>query len=141
MPIPWVPAPIPKDQRRQRMSEAANMAATTGQDSAVADGAARRAAIGRAGIIVAIHLAGLALWQVLVVAFDVPTFVLPSPLATIATLAGPESGWASNTLVTAAELFGCFLMGLVAGVGFALLFSLSRALPLALLPPFVPLNI
>src|SRR3546814_17392487 len=117
MTIPGGPAPIPKEQRRQRMSEAANIAATTGQDSAVADGAARRAAIGRAGIIVAIHLAGLALWQVLVVAFDVPTFVLPSPLATIANLAGPEYGWASNTPVKAAEIFGGYLLGLVAGVG------------------------
>ena len=39
-------------------------------------------------IILIVHLAVIVLWQVLVDAFQVPKFVLPSPLATLATLLG-----------------------------------------------------
>ena len=41
-------------------------------------------------IILIVHLAVIVLWQVLVDAFQVPKFILPSPLATIKTLASPN---------------------------------------------------
>ncbi len=37
-------------------------------------------------IILIVHLAVIVLWQVLVDAFQVPKFILPSPLAALATL-------------------------------------------------------
>jgi NitT/TauT family transport system permease protein len=123
------------------MSEAAN---TTGDVAATRERTvpedAGREAFGRIGIIVAVHLAALAAWQILVDILDVPEFILPSPLSTFSTLLQPQYGWVSNSLVTTAEIFGGYLLGLVAGVGLALLFSWSRLLTLALLPLFVTLN-
>jgi NitT/TauT family transport system permease protein len=37
-------------------------------------------------IILIVHLAVIVFWQVLVDVFQVPKFILPSPLATLATL-------------------------------------------------------
>ena len=37
-------------------------------------------------VILIVHLVVIVLWQVLVDAFHVPRFILPSPLATLATL-------------------------------------------------------
>ena len=47
-------------------------------------------------IILIVHLAVIVLWQVLVDAFQVPKFVLPSPLATVATLGSAKYAWLSN---------------------------------------------
>ena len=52
-------------------------------------------------IILIVHLAVIVLWQVLVDAFHVPKFILPSPLATIATLTSAKYAWLSNLAVTA----------------------------------------
>ena len=52
-------------------------------------------------IILVVHLAVVVLWQVLVDAFHVPKFILPSPLAALSTLAYAKYAWASNLLVTA----------------------------------------
>src|SRR4051794_41427242 len=57
-------------------------------------------------IILIVHLAVIVLWQVLVDAFQVPKFILPSPLATIKTLASPNYAWLSNLAVTAVEILG-----------------------------------
>ena len=55
-------------------------------------------------IILIVHLAVIALWQVLVDTFQVPNFILPSPLAALGTLASAKYAWASNLAVTAAEM-------------------------------------
>src|SRR3977135_3118860 len=68
-------------------------------------------------IILIVHLAVIVLWQVLVDAFHVPKFVLPSPLATIATLTSAKYAWLSNLAVTSAEILGgCPLGGCVGGM-------------------------
>ena len=91
-------------------------------------------------VIVIVHLAVIVLWQVLVDAFQVPKFVLPSPLAVIKTLGQANYSWLSNTLVTAAEIAGGFALGALVGVAMAVLFCWSPLLSLALLPLFVTLN-
>ena len=45
----------------------------------------------RLAIILIAHLAVIVLWQVLVDAFQVPKFILPSPLAALATLPRPNT--------------------------------------------------
>ncbi len=55
-------------------------------------------------IILIVHLAVIVLWQVLVDAFQVPKFILPSPLATVATLGSANYAWLSNLAVTAVEI-------------------------------------
>ena len=91
-------------------------------------------------IILLVHLAVIVLWQVSVDAFDVPRFVLPSPLATLATLVSAKYAWASNLAVTAVEILGGFALGALGGVTLAVLFSWSQLLSLLLLPLFVTLN-
>ncbi len=91
-------------------------------------------------IILIVHLAVLVLWQVLVDAFHVPKFILPSPLAAAATLGSAKYAWASNLAVTAAEILGGFCLGALVGVVLAVMFSWSPLLSLALLPLFVTLN-
>ena len=91
-------------------------------------------------IILIVHLAVIVLWQVLVDAFQVPKFILPSPLATVATLGSPNYAWLSNLAVTAAEILGGFCLGALVGVMLAVMFSWSPLVSLLLLPLFVTLN-
>ena len=91
-------------------------------------------------IILVVHLAVLVLWQILVVAFHVPKFILPSPLAALATLASAKYAWASNLAITGIEILGGFALGAMVGVALAVIFSWSRLVSLMLLPLFVTLN-
>jgi NitT/TauT family transport system permease protein len=91
-------------------------------------------------IIVVVHLAVIVLWQVAVDAFHVPKYVLPSPLATVATLGAAKYAWLSNLAVTAAEILGGFCLGALIGVMLAVLFCWSPLFSLLLLPLFVTLN-
>jgi NitT/TauT family transport system permease protein len=91
-------------------------------------------------IILIVHLAVIVLWQLLVDAFHVPKFILPSPLAALSTLGYAKYAWASNLLVTAIEILGGFALGAIVGVALALIFTWSRAVALILLPLFVTLN-
>jgi NitT/TauT family transport system permease protein len=91
-------------------------------------------------IILIVHLAVIVLWQLLVDAFKVPKFILPSPLAALSTLGYAKYAWVSNLLVTATEILGGFALGAVVGVALALIFNWSRAVALILLPLFVTLN-
>src|SRR5437588_256679 len=91
-------------------------------------------------IILIVHLAVIVLWQVLVDAFQVPKFILPSPLATLATLTSAKYAWLSNLLVTAVEILGGFCLGAFVGITLAVLFCWSPLVSLLLLPLFVTLN-
>jgi NitT/TauT family transport system permease protein len=95
---------------------------------------------GSIAIILIVHLAVIVLWQVLVDAFQVPKFILPSPLAALSTLGYAKYAWVSNLLVTSAEILGGFALGAIVGVALALIFTWSRMVSLILLPLFVTLN-
>jgi len=99
----------------------------------------RRSARSFAIILIA-HLAVIVFWQLAVDVFQVPKFILPSPLSALATLAHPNYAWTSNLLVTAAEILGGFALGAAVGVTLALVFTWSRVVALMLLPLFVTLN-
>ena len=83
-----------------------------------------------AAIILIVHLAVIVLWQVLVDAFQVPKFILPSPLATIATLGTPGYAWLSNLAVTAIEILGGFCLGALVGIMLAVMFTWSPLISL-----------
>jgi NitT/TauT family transport system permease protein len=102
--------------------------------------ARRRSAGQRLAIVVGVHLAVVVFWQLSVVLFKVPAFILPSPIATLKTLASPSYAWPTNTLVSALEIGGGYLLGVLVGVTLALLFSWSRLFTLILLPLCVSLN-
>src|SRR5258708_9380389 len=91
-------------------------------------------------IILIVNLDVIVLWQVLVDAFHVPKFILPSPLATLATLSSSKSAWLSNVVVTAVEILGGFCLGALVGVTLAVLFCWSPLVSLLLLALFVTLN-
>lgn len=91
-------------------------------------------------IILVMHFAVIVLWQVLVDAFHVPKFILPSPLAALATLTSAKYAWLPNILVTAAEILGGFSIGAMVGVALAVIFSWSPLISLLILPLFVTLN-
>src|SRR5260370_33572512 len=91
-------------------------------------------------IILIVHLAVIVLWQVLVAAFHWPKFILPSALATLATLSSSKYAWLSNVVVTAVEILGGFCLGALVGVTLAVLFCWSPLVSLLLLPLFVTLN-
>lgn len=91
-------------------------------------------------VILIVHLAVIVVWQLLVDAFHVPTFILPSPLATLATLSSAKYAWVSNIAVTAVEILGGFSLGAMVGVALAVIFTWSPLVSLMLLPLFVTLN-
>jgi NitT/TauT family transport system permease protein len=102
--------------------------------------ARKRAHAVRLLVVVAVHVVVVAVWQLSVELFRVPAFILPSPLAALKTLASPSYAWPTNTLVSAMEIGGGYLLGVFVGVTLALLFSWSRLFTLVLLPLCVSLN-
>ncbi len=98
--------------------------------------AARRRRWRVAGIAVLAHALAILAWQLIVDLGKVPPFILPSPLATLATLGRPNYDWWTNTAVTAVEIIGGFTLATILGVLLAMLFTWSR-LGLALLMPLL----
>ena len=94
----------------------------------------------RYGLAVISHLLLVVAWYFFVKLGNVPKFVMPSPYETVQALTIPNYRWVENTLATAAEIFGGYLLAVVIGVGTALLFSWSRTLEMFVMPLLVSLN-
>lgn len=90
--------------------------------------------------IVAVHVALVLVWEAAVRLFGIREFVLPAPSRILATLSNNNLSWASNTAVTAIEVFGGYALGLVLGILGALLFVTSKRLMLLVFPLLVTLN-
>lgn len=86
------------------------------------------------------HVALIAIWFAVVRYGHVPSFIMPSPGATIATLGGGNYAWTANTLVTASEIFGGYALAVVVGVIVAIAFSWSETAEAAAMPLLVSLN-
>jgi NitT/TauT family transport system permease protein len=95
--------------------------------------------VGHWVLVVSIHLAVVIFWHLFVVLGDVPSYVMPTPTATLEAL-GKEYNWLHNTMITAGEIFGGYLLALVVGVGLALVFSWFRLLDVTFMPLLVSLN-
>ncbi len=91
-------------------------------------------------VAILVHAALIVLWYAFVKYGHVPAFVMPTPVATAATLGGPNYRWISNTLVTASEIFGGYFLAVLVGVTLAMMFSWSRAAEAAVMPLLVSLN-
>jgi hypothetical protein len=89
---------------------------------------------------VASHLALLVVWYLFVKFGNVPKFVMPSPDDTVKTLFAGNYSWWTNTAVTAAEIFGGYVLALLVGVLLALAFTWSKPLEAAMMPLLVSLN-
>ena len=86
------------------------------------------------------HVALVGVWYLVVVYARVPSFIMPTPAATLATLGGANYGWISNTLVTASEIFGGYFLAVFVGVLLAVVFSWSSTAEEAVMPLLVSLN-
>lgn len=85
------------------------------------------------------HLSLLLAWQLWVTFGDVPSYVMPSPLETIAALGEPYD-WFYNTMVTTGEIVAGYALAVVVGVAIALIASWSRLVDQAVMPLMVSLN-
>jgi NitT/TauT family transport system permease protein len=94
----------------------------------------------RYGLAVASHLVLVAAWYFFVELGKVPSFVMPSPVATLHALVVPNYRWLENVRVTAAEIFGGYALAVVGGIGTALLFSWFHRLEMFFMPLLVSLN-
>jgi NitT/TauT family transport system permease protein len=89
---------------------------------------------------VAVQLGCIALWQFISVVGGLPSYILPSPIETLATLADGSNDWLNNTLVTTVEIFGGFVLAVIVGVAIALFFSWSARLFYLFMPLLVAMN-
>jgi NitT/TauT family transport system permease protein len=96
----------------------------------------QRRTVQLAAVAVLAHVLVVLAWYLAVRLGNIPAFILPSPVATVATLANDRYDWWTNTAVTATEIFGGFMLATILGVVFALMFTWSR-LGLALLMPLL----
>lgn len=94
----------------------------------------------RYGLAILAHVALIAFWYLFVVYTHVPSFIMPTPVATIATLGGANYGWVNNTLVTASEIFGGYFLAVLVGVITAIIFSWSSVTEETVMPLLVSLN-
>lgn len=90
-------------------------------------------------LAIAVHVAVILVWHFWVVLWDVPRYIMPTPLATVLTLT-EDYGWWRNTWVTAQEVFLGYFMAVAVGISLALLFSWWRLLNQAFMPLVVSLN-
>jgi NitT/TauT family transport system permease protein len=94
----------------------------------------------RYGYVIASHLLLLLAWQLVVVIGKIPAFVLPLPQATLATLVEPNYHWLTNTMTTAAEVYGGYVLGVAAAIALALIFSWVESLEKLAMPALVSFN-
>lgn len=90
-------------------------------------------------MIIAIHLAVVLAWHLWVVLGEVPAYVMPTPEATLASLA-EDYNWLHNTMITAGEVFGGYILACIVGIGLALVFAWFKKLETTLMPLVVSLN-
>ena len=89
---------------------------------------------------IAAHIGFILFWQLIVILADVPSYILPSPLETIAEITDSSYNWWTHTWVTTLEIFGGYAMAIVVGVALAVLFVWVPALNASLMPLLVTLN-
>ena len=77
---------------------------------------ANREALQRYSLAVVSHLLLVAAWHFFVVVGKVPSFVLPSPQATINALLVPNYRWFENIAVTGIEIFGGYILAVAIGI-------------------------
>ena len=91
-------------------------------------------------IITVVHVGFVAAWWGAVVFGEIPAYILPTPWQALKTLEVENYNWITHIVATSQEIFGGYLMAVVVGVFFAVLFSWSKAADEALMPLLITLN-
>lgn len=92
------------------------------------------------GIIALVHGAFVALWWGAVALGDVPAYILPTPWQALATLSEPNYNWVTHFVATSQEILGGYILAVMVGVSFAVMFSWSRTTDETMMPLLVTLN-
>jgi len=94
----------------------------------------------RYGCAVAAHVLFILAWQLATMVTDLPSYILPSPLETIAELWEPSYNWPMQIWATTAEIVGGYVLAVVVGVTLAVLFVWLPSLDAGAMPLLVTLN-
>src|SRR5471032_145610 len=94
----------------------------------------------RYGYAILGHLLLLGLWQTAVELGHIPSFVLPTPMATIRAFTEPNYRWGENIAATASEIFGGYGLAVVAAIAVAVIFSWFRRVEMLVMPVLISLN-
>src|SRR5205085_10180311 len=89
----------------------------------------------------AVGIVFLLIWHVLVKAFDVPKYIVPSPGLVLETLIADRGLLFGSLLVTLKITFGAFFMAVLIGTALAFLFVQSRWVEVSLFPYAVLLQV
>ena len=100
-----------------------------------------RARILRIVAPIAVGVAVLLLWEVVVTLRGVPEFVLPAPSRILESLVEDGPSLMASLWVTLRVTLAAFLLALIGGVGLAILFAQSRTVEMALFPYAVILQV
>jgi len=93
----------------------------------------------RYGPAVLVHVLLVFVWHVWVTWWEIPSYVVPTPLETILAL-GEEYDWWHNTMITAGEIVFGYLAAVLFGVSMALLCSWSNLLNATVMPLAISTN-
>lgn len=88
-----------------------------------------------------VAVAVVAFWQWAVVAFEVSPFVLPAPTAIVDAAIENWSSLMESAWITVRITVAAFVLALILGVGFAVIFAQSRTIERALFPYAVTLQV
>jgi NitT/TauT family transport system permease protein len=95
----------------------------------------------RIGLPLLVGLGALALWEVVVLAAQIPHYILPAPSLVLATLWNNFGSLAPSWWFTLKITFGALLLAAAGGVLLAAVFALSRTVELALFPFAIVLQV
>lgn len=89
------------------------------------------------------HLGFLVIWQLAVVAGNVPRFIMPTPIATFETLLSSHYNWFAHIWATSSAIAVGYVLAVLVGVALAVLFvwtpsAYSTAMPLLVTLNMVP---
>jgi NitT/TauT family transport system permease protein len=110
-------------------------------EKAAARGEGRAAKLLRILLPVVVALAGTAIWEFLVRLGNIPPYVLPGPLAVIATLISDWAVLSQSLGVTLLTTLEGFVAAAIGGIALALLFNQSKLLEYSLFPYAVILQV
>lgn len=91
-------------------------------------------------IVVTVHVAFVGVWWGSVIIAEIPAYILPTPWQALMTLEVENYNWDIHFIATSQTIFGGYILAVVVGVAFAVLFSWSKATDEALMPLLVTLN-
>jgi NitT/TauT family transport system permease protein len=94
----------------------------------------------RYGAAVLSHLLLVLAWYLFVVIGKVPSFVMPTPYATVHALLVPNYRWLENIRATGIEIFAGYALAVAVGITLALIFSWFRRIEMIAMPLLVSLN-